>query len=141
MYYPSVRSLPFRLNYFKMSICSDCIHPKPIARCVTNLIIGTISSINTAVHVYIKDLTTGRDIRYAVTSSAAGLITIPITPQRFSEDHSYEVYVTLASAVGIEVKQNLTIGGEVSDCSSLRFETIWASDNTIATYTNQTLTL
>lgn len=124
-----------------MSICSDCIHSKPIARCITNLIVGTISSLNTAVYVYIKDLTTDRDIRYSVTSSAAGLITVPITPQRFSEDHSYEIHVTLTTAAGVENKQNITIGGEVSDCVSVRFETIWANDNTIATYTNQTLSI
>lgn len=125
-----------------MSVCSDCIHPKPIARCITNLIIGSISSINTAVYVYIKNKTLDdREIRYSVTSSAAGLITIPITPQRFSEDHSYEIHVTKADAVGINIKENITIGGDVSDCTSLRFETIWDNNNAIVTYTNQTLSL
>lgn len=124
-----------------MSVCSECLHPKPIARCVTNLIIGTISSLNTSVYVYISNLTTGREIRYTVTTSVAGLVTIPITPQRFSEDHSYEIHVTLATASNINVKENITIGGDVSDCVSLRFETIWNNDNTIATFTNQTLTL
>ena len=124
-----------------MSICSDCIHSKPIARCITNLIVGTISSLNTAVYVYVRDITTDRDIRYSLTSSAAGLITIPITPQRFSEDHSYEIWVTLATAAGVENKQNITIGGEVSNCVAVRFETIWNNDNTIATYTNQTLSI
>lgn len=124
-----------------MSVCNDCIHPKPIARCLTDLIIGTISSFNTAVYVYISNLTTGREIRYSVTSSAAGLITVPITPQRFSEDHSYEVHVTKASAVGINVKENITIGGEVSNCASLRFETIWDNNNAIVSYANQTLSL
>lgn len=124
-----------------MSICSDCLHPKPIARCITNLIIGTISSVNTAVYVYITNLTTEREIRYAVTTSAAGLITVPITPQRFSEDHSYEIHVTKQSSVGINVKENITIGGDVANCSALRFETIWDNNNAIVTYTNQTLSL
>lgn len=124
-----------------MSICNDCTHPKPIARCITNLIIGTISSINTAVYVYIKDLTTEREIRYSVTSSAAGLITVPITPQRFSEDHSYEIHVTKTTADNINVKENITIGGEVSNCVSLRFETVWDNNNAIVSYTNQTLTI
>lgn len=124
-----------------MSICSDCIHPKPIARCITNLIIGTITPLNTAVFVYIYNLTTGRNIRYAVTSSAAGLVTVPITPQRFSEDHSYEISITNQASANIGIKENITIGGEVSNCVSLRFETIWLSDNTIATYANQTLSI
>ncbi len=108
---------------------------------MTNLIVGTISSLNTAVYVIIKDITTERDIRYSITSSAAGLITVPITPQRFSEDHSYEIYITKTTAENINVKENITIGGDVSNCVSLRFETIWASDNTIATFTNQTLSI
>lgn len=124
-----------------MSVCTECTKAKPIARCITNLIVGTISSINTAVHVFIKDLTTERELRYSVTSSAAGLITVPITPQRFSEDHSYEIHITKADAVGINVKENITIGGDVADCVALRFETIWTNDNVIATYTNQTLSI
>lgn len=123
-----------------MSVCNDCIKSKTIARCITDLVIGTISSINTAVYVYIKDLTTDdRIIRYSVTSSAGGLVTIPITPQRFSEDHSYEIWITVTGAANVEMKQNITISGEVSDCVSIRFETIWQNDNTIATYTTQTL--
>ena len=125
-----------------MSVCSDCLHPKPIARCITNLIVGTISSLNTAVYVYIRNLTLDdREIRYAVTSSAAGLITVPITPQRFSEDHAYEIRVTKASAVGIEVRENITISGEVGDCARLEFETIWDNNNVIVTYTDQTLSI
>jgi hypothetical protein len=125
-----------------MSICSDCHHTKPVARCVTNLIIGTISSLATAVKVFIADKTTeDRIIEYSLTTSAAGLITIPITPQRFSEDHSYEVWVTLTTADNINVRQNITIGTDVANCVDLQFETVWKNDNTIATYTNQTLTL
>jgi len=125
-----------------MSICSDCLHAKPIARCVTNLIVGTISSLNTAVYVYIRNLTLDdREIRYSVTSSAAGLITVPITPQRFSEDHAYEIRVTKASAIGVEVRENITIGGDVADCVALRFEMIYDNNNAVVTYTNQTLSL
>lgn len=125
-----------------MSACSDCTKPKPIARCITNLIVGTISSINTSVKVYIADKTLDdRVIEYTVTTSAAGLITIPITPQRFSEDHSYELWVTLATAGNINDKQNITIGGDVSDCVLLQFQTIWDNDNAIQTFTNQTLSL
>lgn len=125
-----------------MSICNDCIHPKPIARCITNLIIGTISSVNTAIYVYIKDKTLDdREIRYAVTSGATGIVTVPITPQRFSEDHSYEIHITKQSAINVNEKENMTIDGEVGDCSSLSFETIWDNNNLIATYTNQTLSV
>ena|SRR3990167_5652363 len=125
-----------------MSVCTPCTKPKPIARCITNLIIGNITSLNTAVKVYVADKTLDdRIIEYSVTSSAAGLVTIPITPQRFSEDHSYEIWITLASAVNINTKQNITISGEVSDCIALQFETIWENDNTIQTFTDQTLAL
>ena len=124
-----------------MSVCNDCTKTQPIARCITNLIVGTITSLNTAVMVYIKDISTERTIEYSVTTSGTGLITIPITPQRFSEDHAYELHVTLASAVNISVKENITIGGDVDNCVNLRFKTIWDNNNAIATYANQTLTL
>lgn len=124
-----------------MSVCDTCLKAKPIARCVTNLIVGTITSLNTAVYVYIFDITTDREIRYSVTSSAAGLITIPITPQRFSEDHSYELRVTKVTADNIDVRENITISGDVADCVNIEFRTVWKNDNTIATYTNQALTL
>lgn len=125
-----------------MSVCNDCTGTKKIARCTTNLIIGTISNINTAVYVYIKDNTLDdRIIRYAITSSGAGLITIPITPQRFSEDHTYEIWVTLTTASNIETKLDITIGTVTNTCVNLNFATIWTNDNTVATYTNQTLSL
>src|SRR3990167_11332956 len=123
-----------------MSVCSTCTKPKPIARCITNLVIGTISSINTAVKVYIANKTLDdRIVEYSVTSSATGLVTIPITPQRFSEDHVYEIWITLATAANINMKQNITISGEVSDCVTLQFETIWTNTNTVQTYTDQKL--
>ena len=125
-----------------MSTCSSCHKPKPVARCITNLIIGIISDINTAVKVYIADKTLDdRTIEYSVTSSIAGLITIPITPQRFSEDHSYQLWITLSTAANVNMRQNITISGDVADCIDLRFQTIWDNDNAIQTFTDQTLAL
>jgi len=124
-----------------MSVCSDCTHTRPIARCITNLIIGTVAQVSTALFVYIKDLTTDREIRYAVTSSAAGLVTLPITPQKFSEDHSYELRITRADAANINENIAVVIDGESNTCASLRFETIWTNNNVIATYTDQTLSV
>lgn len=125
-----------------MSICTDCLNPKPIARCITNLIIGKISSINTLVYVYVANKTLdNRIIRYAVTSSADGTVTIPITPQRFSEDHSYEIHITKQDAKGVEVRENITIDSEVADCVALDFEMIFTNDNLAASYTNQTLSI
>ena len=123
-----------------MGVCTPCTKPKPVARCITNLVIGTISSLNTAVKVYVANKTLDdRILEYSVTSSAAGLVTIPITPQRFSEDHSYEIWITLATAANISMRQNITISGEISDCVNLQFETIWQSTNAIQTYTDQIL--
>ena len=125
-----------------MSTCSSCHKPKPVARCITNLIIGIISDINTAVKVYIADKTLDdRIIEYSVISSAAGLVTIPITPQRFSEDHSYQLWITLSTAANVNMRQNITISGDVADCIDLRFQTIWDNDNAIQTFTDQTLAL
>ncbi len=124
-----------------MSVCDPCLKAKPIARCITNIIVGTITSLNTAVYVYIKDITTDREIRFAVTSSAAGLITVPITSQRFSEDHSYELRITKVTANNIDVRENITISGDVGDCVNIQFKTIFDNNNAVVTFTNQTLTL
>lgn len=124
-----------------MSVCDSCHKAKPIIRCLTNIIVGTISSANTAVYVVFNNLTTGRKIRYAVTSSAAGLITVPVTPQVFSVDHSYEITVVKASAVNISERENITIQGDVSDCINLRFDNLLSNANAQASETNQTLTL
>lgn len=122
-----------------MSVCDSCIKAKPVARCLTNLIVGTIANVNTAIFVYITDLTTERRIRYSVTTDSDGLITIPITPQRFSDDHSYRLHVTLVNAINVSEEELITVGEETNNCISLRFLTIWKNDNTIATYTDQTL--
>lgn len=124
-----------------MSVCNSCIKTPPVARCLTNLIIGTIPNLLTAVYVYVKNVTLdNRIIRYSVTSDPAGIVTIPITPQRFSEDHAYEIHITLTTADNInEDRLAITIGDKTADCANLRFQTIWKNDNTIATYTNQTL--
>lgn len=140
--YPSVRSLSLLLKLIFMSVCSECIKPQPIARCITNLIIGTITPVSTAVYVYVVDKTVDdRTIRYEATSSDTGVVTIPITPQRFSEDHFYEIYITRADAQSISVKENINVGGDIAECVNLKFKTIYKNDNTMATYTNQTLTL
>ena len=124
-----------------MSVCNPCLSTKPIARCVTNLIIGTIEQLSTAIKVYITNVTTGRIIEYAVTSGADGKVKLPITPQQFSEDHSYTIHITSADSIGINETQTITIGELAAECLALRFHTIWKNDNTIATYTNQTLSL
>lgn len=125
-----------------MSVCSECIKPQPIAKCITNLIIGTIDPQSVDVFVYITNKTLDeKTVRYSVTSSDAGLVTVPITPQRFSEDHFYEIFITRADAQSISVKENINIGGQTGECVNLQFKTIYQSDNTIATYTNQRLTL
>ena len=125
-----------------MSICNSCHKPKAIARCITDLIVGTVAYNNTAVKVYIADKTADdRIVEYSVTTSGAGLVTVPITPQRFSEDHSYEIWITLAIAANINMRQNITISGQTADCVNLQFETVWQNTNIIQTFTNQTLAL
>ena len=124
-----------------MSVCNPCLSTKPIARCVTNLIIGNIEQLSTSIKVYITNMTTGRRVEYSVTSGADGKVTVPITPQQFSEDHSYILHITTTDSIGINETQTITIGELATECLALRFQTIWKSDNTIATYTNQTLSL
>lgn len=124
-----------------MSVCNPCTYTKPIAKCLTNLVIGTIPQVNTHVKVYIVNKTLDRTIEYSTISAVDGKVTIPVTPQRFSEDHSYEIRITTADAIGVNESQDITIGDEMADCVQLRFETILKNDNTPATFINQILSI
>ncbi|MFI5404927.1 MAG: hypothetical protein ACHQ1D_00290 [Nitrososphaerales archaeon] len=125
--------------YLTMSVCNPCTKTKPVARCITNLTIGAIPQINTPAEVFIANITTGRIVGYFTSSLNDGTVTIPISPQIFSEDHAYEVHITTSDSTGINEKQDITIGEEVAECVELRFEMVWKNDNTAANFVNQTL--
>ncbi len=127
-----------------MSVCIDnCQITQMIPVCVENLQIGTISSLTTAVLVYIEDTTLiNKPVPHEVTSDGAGLVTITglDTLPDFMPNHSYKCWITLASATSIEDRETITIDAIDYTCFYLRFEYIKNPDNTNKTYTNITLT-
>lgn len=103
--------------------CSTCTKAVPIPVCTSTLTLGTITSLNAAVWIYIKDLTTGRTERESGMSGGTGIVTLDMSnnPTFYQEDHTYEVSVTLQSAVSIEDTRDITIAGTAYDCLQLRF--------------------
>lgn len=122
-----------------MPSCTECIKPKPIARCLTNLIIGTIADLNTDIDVFITNLTTERKTVFEVTSDGAGLVTVPIEGFKFSENHSYEITIVKDGSDNIGEHLDITIGSSVSKCIQLRFDNSINVDGDSELYTNQKL--
>lgn len=120
-----------------------CTNVKPIASCGTNLIIGTISSFNTAVYVFIKRLGGAARIeRLDDTTNGAGQVAPAISdlPDGFlSPNFDYEIYVTLATATPNDRETiTLTDGVTIDTCFCLPVIEV-NEDDAIQAYANQTL--
>lgn len=123
--------------------CLICQRTKPIPICNANLIIGNIGLNNTAVYIYVQDLSTGATHRQSATSSGAGLVTLSMAlPVGFySPDHTYELWITLQSATNILDRKDITIGVEVNNCLNPIFQNIVDANNINISYTTQTIAL
>lgn len=109
-----------------MSVCNPCLETDTLPVCIDSLIVGTISSLTTAVFIFVKDITTGKIVRFEETSDGAGLVTITglDTEPDFMPNHSYELWITLALATSIEAKEDITVPNAAAstECISLNFE-------------------
>lgn len=109
-----------------MTVCNPCLTTDIIPVCVTSLVVGSISSLNTDVFVYVKDITTSKVVRFEETTDGAGLITITglDTEPDFMPNHSYELWVTLATATSIDDREDITVpnAGTTTECIALCFE-------------------
>lgn len=103
-----------------MTVCAPALPTKKIPLCILDLIIGTISSHSANVVVYIVNITTGRRFIIQTTSDVAGLVSVDLSPYEFSENHTYELWITL-QANGIDDKEDITIGTETAKNISLGF--------------------
>ena len=114
--------------------CTNCTESNQIPECVDTITIGTIANLNTAVYIYIRNLSTGYVHQQAATSSGAGLVILDSTlPDKsfYNENHLYELWITLQSA-GINNKKTITIDAEVQDCLLLNF--VKTDSTTITTH-------
>lgn len=56
--------------------CEDCIEACEIFQCYSNVSLGKITSVLTAVNVYLENVATGRIHKENVTTTATGVVTI-----------------------------------------------------------------
>jgi hypothetical protein len=124
-----------------MSVCNPCTATEPIANCITDLVVGKISSLSTAVYVFLHNITLDKIVRFSTTSSSTGIITIQRGSQVFMPDHSYEIWITLATATNPNgTKELIQIGSNYYSCLSVRFTKVYDTNNTSISYLSQTLT-
>lgn len=123
-----------------MSICNPCSKTKAVLACATDLTIGTIANLSTAVYVYIKNHTTGFTKRYDVTSSGAGVVVITLVTNDIMPDHDYEVWITLASATNIDERITIVVSGGNYTCLKPVFRRVYGTDDVLE-YGAQTLAI
>lgn len=121
--------------------CNCCQQTKPISNCVTTIVIGTITNLSTAVYVYFKNKSTDKIFRFSATSSGAGLVSITVGNQKFTNNHAYECWITLASATNLEEKLPVTISGMTGTytCFLVPFYHVQDNSNAPVSYSSQTL--
>lgn len=125
-----------------MSVCNPCTATEPVANCITDLIIGKISSNSTAVYVYLNNITLGKLVRFSATSSASGIVTIQRGTQVFMPNHAYEIWITLAIATNPNTpKEQIQIGANFYKCFSVRFTKEVDTTNTSISVLSQTLSI
>lgn len=109
-----------------MSVCNPCLKTDILPVCTDNIVVGEISSPDTDVFVYVKDITTHRCFRFEETSDNNGIVTITSLNQEpdFMQNHSYELWITLATATGIEDREDILVdnASETTECISLEFK-------------------
>lgn len=118
-----------------MSLCSSCLQAEELPKCLTHLVIGTISP-TTAYYIYLKDTATDVTLRFSATSDGAGLLTADISSTEWMPGHIYELWVTTQAATNTQTRQTITIGASTGTCVDVRFYEV--DDQT---YTSQTIVL
>lgn len=110
----------------------------------TNVIIGTIADVNTAVYIYTQNTTTKRIERQAVTSDGAGAVVLDMQspdPYFYQANVEFNIWITLASAANMYVTEEITIDTIEYDCLLVEFERVVAGDNIYIEETDQTITV
>jgi hypothetical protein len=122
-----------------MSFCDPCSKTLPISICTESITIGSISSANTAVKVYFRNVATGKIQSFEAVTTSGGTVTIE-PPFNFARNHDYEVWVNLASDNSVEGKETISIGYDSQDCLLVSFVQAWdTSAGYPVNFTEQTL--
>jgi hypothetical protein len=100
-----------------------CQESQKIPTCLDELILGSVSEVNTLVYVDIKNISTGYNYRHSVTTSETGVITLDLSepaPSFYNQDSYYEIYVSSASHILLPI----TIDDSEFECIGVYFEKI-----------------
>ena len=130
-----------------MSVCSDPTRVCPINWCATSTLVGTISSAETAIYVFIKNLSTGRLQRQETTTTATGRFGLDLSDpdaQFYNSDSDFELWVTLESANNQnDARETITLMDTTTSntCFILTFEGIKDANGDNITSTVQTLSV
>lgn len=121
-----------------MSICVPCLKAKPVPTCTVEIVLGTVAANNTAVMVYVEDVSSGLLFAFPTTTGAGGEVAVDVSEIEFFENHSYLSYVTLANA-SLNDPETLTLGTDTTDYVCIRFRNVKLDDGTMETYSTITL--
>lgn len=124
--------------------CNECSKTDAIPTCAATLVIGTVALLNTAMYVYVKDVTTGRLHMQPSTSSGAGVVSLDMTlpDQTFwIPDHHYELWMTTATSTGMDNRTDFVISSTTVDCINLVFERVLDENSDGKEYASITATL
>lgn len=105
--------------------CSSCQQVKPVPVCWTTLNIGDVAAA-TAHKVYLKNISTGRELVYAITSQADGTLrlvraddTIKVIPGW------YEIKAVLNTSENVSSNVNITVDSVAYECLLVRFTEVY----------------
>jgi hypothetical protein len=99
--------------------CETCLQTKPIPVCISEIVIGQITAVNTAVVIKIKNEATGRIVLLTATSSNTGIVTVDVSDILFMEAH---YTFTIHPASDYSNDYEITIGSDQSKCVDVSFE-------------------
>lgn len=102
-----------------MSVCSPCLQVNNVPYCVGNITIGTVTELNTAVYVFVKNI--GKDTinRISTTTDGSGTVIIADFDNINQTKQTFELWVTTQTS---ENRLSITVGGSEGDCIGFRFE-------------------
>lgn len=92
-----------------MTICNPSLPTKAIPTCIEFIEVGDVTP-NTAVAVYMKDITTGLLLTFQETSNATGRVVIDISEYDFTDKHAYDLWIAPANEP-IEDYMDIAVSG------------------------------
>lgn len=121
--------------------CSSCQQVKPVPVCWTTLNVGDVTA-DTAHKVYLKNISTDRELVYEITSQGDG------TLQLVRADDSvkvipgwYEIRAVLDSEENISDNVNITIDSVAYECLLVRFTEVYGTGMELDEYGAITITV